>query len=877
MGAIQRWALWSLALAASINFLWANPIKESKAREIATQFFAKQTRSSLKNRPGSVNLSLSYAPSVSDAKLLSTSHIESDDRCFFVFNNEENNGFAIVAGDDRLPEILGYSLSGTFEYDRLPEHIKAFIDAYAEMVKYMSQENSEFLWNHPITTPLMANHAAKIDPLLGKIKWDQGEPYNLKCPATTEEEQKQGAYAHMPVGCVATAMSQVMRYYKWPEKGEGTYTYKEQGSTRKHTVDFENTTYDWKNMPEEIFGLASSETKEALSTFCYHVGVSVDMMYGAMGSGAYMPPVADAFRTHFRYNKKVQNLDRRAFTLAEWERLMRDELNAKRPIVYSGAGDGGGHAFVCDGYDEKGRYHFNWGWNGSSDGFFYLPSLVPASLGTGGGTGGGFSLFQGMVIGIEPDRNGTTVRTDDFLSSMVFRAAASNKVVYTSNLLIDVTSSRMYEGALRLELAPFDGGDPVVIGNAKNVSIPMMSYTNWNSFTERLDLSRVPAGKYKLYPAYKKADGGFRPVNHYMFQRSEAVVIIDNSGNVTVQNPSVAINFSIVPNTLVLNLNQYSKSKVSFQIKNHTQDEFFDRFSLVAVNKDIPNLVSKIGEVIPNIEGGETASLEFDIKTLPFGNDDNIVLGLITDEFINDEQGGLSMLPFYLKIADKPQVNVPNEIPAEIICEYGGFLNNKRLIPFSTQYETGTIHGVILKNVGTPGKRFNPFLAQFLLIFENGSYAIAKTEFKQERPLDGGSSIEVDVVFRTKALKNMADGTMATLTPLLTLTTSYPPLQRTPLVSKLPSVVFDKAFFAHNQEIEGDVAYHLYPTVATDQVTLTLPQSAVGQEYFLWDASGKLLDHQTIRATQEVVSVEALAQGVYFFRIGDQVLKMIKE
>ena len=156
---------------------------------------------------------------------------------------------------------------------------------------------------------------------------------------------------------------------------------------------------------------ATDEETKALSTLAYHAGVAVEMMYAPRGSGSHMPYVVRALRDHFRYDKRVSFKSRVNYTQASWEQLLRSELTAACPVVYSGYGRGG-HAFVCDGYDAEGLFHINWGWGGMSDGYFNLNYLVPSDLGIGGGAGGGYSLGQGAVIGIMPDRTGTSQRME---------------------------------------------------------------------------------------------------------------------------------------------------------------------------------------------------------------------------------------------------------------------------------------------------------------------------------------------------------------------------------------------------------------------------------------------------------------------------------
>jgi hypothetical protein len=220
-----------------------------------------------------------------------------------------------------------------------------------------------------------------VSPLV-QTKWDQSPYYNNLCPYDNSKGER------TVTGCVATAMAQVMNYWEYPKKGTGfhSYNHSKYGTLN---ANFGSTTYDWANMPNELTSSSSTVQKNAVATLMYHCGVSVDMDYNVSsegGSGAYVissrSPVTHcteyALKTYFGYKTSIQGVQKADYTTTNWKNLLKAELDASRPIVYAGFGDGG-HCFVCDGYDNNDYFHFNWGWGGLYDGYFALNALIPGA------------------------------------------------------------------------------------------------------------------------------------------------------------------------------------------------------------------------------------------------------------------------------------------------------------------------------------------------------------------------------------------------------------------------------------------------------------------------------------------------------------------
>jgi len=310
----------------------------------------------------------------------------------------DKGGWVIVAGDDVAYPVIGYALQGSVSEADMPVAFRAWMEEVEKEIRAATRKNqSSFIvdrvaatnssaWDM-LTRSIDRDRPVKtmsISPLL-RTTWSQWRYYNTQCPydATSDFDN------HALVGCVATAMGQVMKYHNWPVTGVGSQSYYHP-TYGTLSADFGTTHYDWDSMPSG----SVTAYNPAVSTLLYHAGVSVEMDYGPDGSGAYTSAVAIALKTNFRYKNSATYEHRSSYTTSSWEEKIRNELNARRPLVYRGSGTGG-HAFVCDGYNGTDYFHFNWGWNGWYDGYFYLSSLTP--------DGYNFSNYQGAIFGIEPD------------------------------------------------------------------------------------------------------------------------------------------------------------------------------------------------------------------------------------------------------------------------------------------------------------------------------------------------------------------------------------------------------------------------------------------------------------------------------------------
>ncbi len=366
----------------------AATVSQTKALELAQQFVTKDGPRRAASTVATSQLSLAHA---------ATNAIGEVD--FYVFNQNNDGGYIIIAGDDASIPVLGYADSGNFDAANIPDNMQWWLSE--------CQREIEYLRLHPEQARQAASTGKSVKPLVTTY-WNQSSPYNNNCPTYTS-----GSSTYRCVtGCVATAAAQIMNYHEWPKKGTGSHsytTYINSSSSNSKTLscDFSQSEYDWDNMLDVYDSNSSSTANAAVAKLMSDVGISVDMSYGS-SSGAQSSSVPYALYTYFGYDKSATFHNRSEYTVSEWENLIRADLDAKRPVYYSGRSSAGGHAFVCDGYDAEGYFHFNWGWGGKSNGYFILTVLNPSDQGIGSFEGG-YNNSQGCITNIMPDQGGSPV------------------------------------------------------------------------------------------------------------------------------------------------------------------------------------------------------------------------------------------------------------------------------------------------------------------------------------------------------------------------------------------------------------------------------------------------------------------------------------
>lgn len=462
--------LLSLMLLLSVSAI-AGPRSYQQAKAIAQ----RQAAMLGIEMDAEVTASAKAAPRMSVSSAVSPSAT-----CYYVFANGEDKGFTIVSGDDRMPEVVGYSAQGTYDPDHLPANYVGFMKTYQETVEALLKGDAQVSGGLAEARQWRAERAgsAAVAPLLDGIKWDQREPYNNMCPLYEGTNRS-------VTGCVATAMAQVMMYYQYPKKLKSTI---ESYNTQTYGIQIpeisSGATYDWDNMlPDYSKSDYNSAQADAVAKLMYHCGAAVKMDYGPL-SGANVTPAILA--TYFGYDADLmQDLTRTVFTLQQWMTLIDNELKAKRPILYSGQASDGGHEFVCDGSDGKGLYHINWGWGGYQDGYFDLTILQPQKGGAGSGSAvDGYNRNCSMIIGIAPDNGKVDEPLASYPQIMSINQNAQCGITWTNTTRANVSDNFLAEATtcfVNQSTSDFIGYFAYGIKKGNGSIVPVSNYSRqWN-------------------------------------------------------------------------------------------------------------------------------------------------------------------------------------------------------------------------------------------------------------------------------------------------------------------------------------------------------------------------------------------------------------
>ncbi len=414
------------------------------------------------------------------------------------------NGYVVVSADDRLPDVLGYSDNGTFDANNMSPAMRFWLACYDEELESIANQS---IANHP------RQATASVEPLM-QSKWNQSAPYNDLAPAYNDEGSK------CVTGCVATAMAQVMYYHRHPQQGTGSHSYlwictEPVGKSGTLSANFGNTTYDWANMLDNYRSGYTQAQADAVATLMYHCGVSINMGYG-QSSGAYTEKVPAALHDYFRYDANYQRIQKVMYPVDSLNAIIASELSASRPVIVSGSNDEGGHAFVCDGCDNRGYFHINWGWGGSNDGYYLLTALNPGKSQGIGGTTKGYNKGTCFFIGLQPTQTSSPkaipqMATTTFsVSSQSFNRGTSFTVSIAKLQNYGLTN---FSGSYGVAL--YDEDETTLVRVLKQEDNYSLSAGYYRTSSANLSASiptsttTVPNGTYHLCVVYKDANYGW--------------------------------------------------------------------------------------------------------------------------------------------------------------------------------------------------------------------------------------------------------------------------------------------------------------------------------------------------------------------------------
>ena len=391
----------------AVGQIWAARVSPESAAVVANNFMNVRTTSAGAQK----------APA---KRMMLKTPAQAVENQYYVFQNAGGEGWVIVAANDVVRPVLAYSNTGSFDVDNMPSNVQYWMDEYNRQIQFEAANtvttpaDVQQVWDALRAGQPLMTATPVVAPLI-QTNWDQTAPYFNMCPTS-------GA-VHCLTGCVATCMAQVMNYWQWPETGTGSHRDTLNGFNAY--ADFSATTYDWANMLPYYTGNNDPKVnRDAVATLMYHCGVAVDMQYGTSGDGGSAALTIDydgwvysiyhrmtaerALKENFGYEPtSVKGYARngghglKSWTDEDWIAMLKVELDAARPIMYAGVGGKTGHSFVCDGYDNEDRFHFNWGWGGLHDGYFEVDALNPGTGGSGSGEGT-YNVDQDVIVGIQP-------------------------------------------------------------------------------------------------------------------------------------------------------------------------------------------------------------------------------------------------------------------------------------------------------------------------------------------------------------------------------------------------------------------------------------------------------------------------------------------
>ena len=362
-----------LLLALGYSPLQAKRITQWQAQQQAYSFWGKQMPQKAKAKSRTATTA-----SPSDA--------------YYVFNNDAG-GFVIIAGDDAVTPVLGYTSTGSFDAENLPDGLKDLLKSYERQIAALGDS---YQANQTATRAAFTG-----EKLLNTAKWNQSNPFNKYTPS------------NYVTGCVATAGAIVMKYHGYPAKGTGSHSYTWNGKTV--SASFEHT-YDWANMPAEYDG-TNDAAFDGVARLMADLGVAVEMKYNKTGSGAYIGNLVTALQKYYGYSKLSHLMAIEDVGAEAWNGRLREEIDANRPVLYAASdpNTGGGHAFVIDGYKDE-SFSVNWGWGGYCDGFYQIGALNPES--NGKPEGDKYNVGQSAVFGMEPSGGTEKVSGMGFLTNV---------------------------------------------------------------------------------------------------------------------------------------------------------------------------------------------------------------------------------------------------------------------------------------------------------------------------------------------------------------------------------------------------------------------------------------------------------------------------
>lgn len=558
--------LLALVLFVLSFYSFAKPVDVNRAKTVGLYFLKNKTNSNLLKSANSLELAYTITAKFGDNL--------DEQNLIYVFNID-NIGFIIVAADDTVIPILGYSDQGNFHSENVPPAFQKWMEGYKKQIVYVisnhikasDEINQQWSLDNVNKSTITSLSMTVVTPLV-QTRWNQSPYYNALCPSNSV------------TGCVATAMAQVMKYWNYPSTGTGihSYNHSQYGTL---SANFGNTSYQWSSMANMV-----SSTNNAVATLMYHCGVSVNMNYSPSLSTAFVIENSPAptscseyaLKTYFGYNSSLSGVIRSSYTDTQWINLLKTDLNAGRPIIYDGFGSDGGHCFVADGYDATNLIHFNWGWGGMSDGYFEINTLNPQSLGSGSGTGQ-YNNMQQAIIGIQPPttQQNYTLKLSNTLSPSTTTINYGNPFTVTSNITNYGTNT--FSGDYTVGAFDSNGNFIDYVETKINYGDLQGGYTYSNNIVfSTTGMFTLLPGTYSLQLYYRATGGGWKAVQNNGSYTNLATITIVNNNSITLNSAMI-----VSPST---SLTQGQSASVNVNIRNDGSTTFIGQYQMNLYNLD---------------------------------------------------------------------------------------------------------------------------------------------------------------------------------------------------------------------------------------------------------------------------------------------------
>lgn len=538
---------------------------------------------------------------------------------YYAFNDTENDAFVIVSGTTLTRPILAHGeghIAADVDDADMPEGLRWWLNAISERTEYLEQHPEE-----AETEAQLSATTETVAPILDGIAWDQDGAYSLMTPSISGTQ--------CPVGCVATAMAQIIRYYKAPSQGTGshsyTWKYTEDGTSKSKTlsVDYSAQTYNYLLMPKYISRTnpANEEQQNEVAKLSYHCGVAVNMSYDPEGSGTSSSYVDRALIKNFGYNSKIAQIMRSGYTYDEWIEIMHNELKEGRPILYSGMSndEDSGHAFILEGYNEEGLFYINWGWNGSYNAYYDIAVLNPSGTGTGATMmSDGLCESQEAVVNISPTQGAGKYRTTLFGGgNNTFTSSRSSTNLGSS---VNITVKSIYNhSAIKIAgeygIAIVQNGTVIQKTKMSSVSVSAISDTSVsgfninNSYTIPSNLSN---GTYQAYVYFKPTASDEYDLVRMPRTTYESYLQLVVSGNsVTISRPMISRDIT-ASNWSFNTTNPTTKTEyMTVDLKNNSSEAIVGEFALLLKDSSNSSDTARCTENCLTIPAGETKTATF--------------------------------------------------------------------------------------------------------------------------------------------------------------------------------------------------------------------------------------------------------------------------